>query len=419
MIKCLKILGIKKDLNRQKCKNYIIEKNILYFTGFGGKNNTKLKIPFNKEKTNILFRAHNNNGHLGIRSNDKIKEFGYFLETQISDIKEYISNCPKCIKAKAGKKINNKIKIILPKGPLERVLIDGWELDDNLKEITGYTWVIDMIDHFSKYLLSKAVKNNNTKNIQICMKNYFNCIGYPKIIQSDNGSEYKNAIINNLLTSNNIKQIFSSHRHPQTNGVVEIVHKEVRKNILNNLDLIEDAIFFENILLDCVLVHNNNTHTVTGYKPVFLIKNEDDDIYNNVIENINKTFKINEDVNKEFYVLKEGDHLLSKNGAYKNGKIIKCGKTKYKTEKLPMTIIKNYYCGIINIRVDANLYSFHKGELYLIVPIYCKLINENEWNKIINEIIKNEDKFSKNLEVRKKSKKKNLKYRKNRINDEN
>jgi len=291
----------KRYNSRQKCKNYIIEKNVLYFKGFGGKNNTKLKIPFNKEKTNILFLAHNNNGHLGInRTNDKIKEFGYFWKTQISDIKEYISNCHIYIKAKAGKKINNKIKIILPKGPLERVLIDGWEVDDNLKEITGYTWVIDMIDHFSKYLISKAVKNNNAENIQICMKNFFNCIGYPKIIQSDNGSEYKNAIINNLLTSNNIKQIFSSPRHPQTNGVMEIVHKEVRKNILNNLDLIEDAISFENILLDCVLVHNNNTHKVTLYKPVFLIKNEDDDIYNNIIENINKTFKINEDVNKEF-----------------------------------------------------------------------------------------------------------------------
>lgn len=129
---------------------------------------------------------------------------------------------------------------------------------------------------FFKILISKAVKSNNEENIQIWLIYFFNIIGYPKMIQSDNDSEYKNAIINNLLTLNNIKEIFSSPRHPQTNWVVEIVHKEVRKNILNNIVLIEDDLTFENILLDWVLVHNNNTHTVTWFKPIFLIKKDDD-----------------------------------------------------------------------------------------------------------------------------------------------
>ena len=65
------------------------------------------------------------------------------------DVKAYIKECPKCIMVKAGKNIVNKPKVIISKGPLERVVIDGWELDDHLKEVTTYTWVIDMIDHFS------------------------------------------------------------------------------------------------------------------------------------------------------------------------------------------------------------------------------------------------------------------------------
>ena len=180
----------KKRYNyRQKAKNYIIENNKLYFTGFGKKNNVKLLIPFNKDKLNILMRAHTNNGHLGInRTNEKIKEYGYFWDTMIEDIKNYISECPTCIMNKAGKKIQVKPNIILSKGPLERVVIDGWELDDRLKEITGYTWVVDIIDHFSKYLLSFPIKNNDAINIEICLKKFFNSVGFPKIIQSDNGS---------------------------------------------------------------------------------------------------------------------------------------------------------------------------------------------------------------------------------------
>lgn len=70
----------KKRYNfRQKCRNYLIENNILYFRGFGGKNNIKLRIPFYNEKYNIFEKAYNNTGHIDInRTNDKIKELGYF-----------------------------------------------------------------------------------------------------------------------------------------------------------------------------------------------------------------------------------------------------------------------------------------------------------------------------------------------------
>lgn len=61
----------------------------------------------------------------------------------------------------------------------------------------------------------------------------------------------------------------SSPRHTQANGVVEIEHKEVRKNILLNFGQIEDEITFQNLTLDCVEIGNNNVHTTTGFKPFF------------------------------------------------------------------------------------------------------------------------------------------------------
>ena len=64
-------------------------------------------------------------------------------------VKEYIDNCPHCIMAKKGNIIKPKAKVIITKGPLERVVADGWELDEKLKTIIGFNWVIDLIDHFS------------------------------------------------------------------------------------------------------------------------------------------------------------------------------------------------------------------------------------------------------------------------------
>lgn len=75
--------------------------------------------------------------------------------------------------------------------------------------------------------------------MQICMNNFFNIIGFPKIIRCCGFGEYKNGIIKNLLTLNNLKQIFLSpidiHREME---LWKLSNKEVRKNILNNIDLI-------------------------------------------------------------------------------------------------------------------------------------------------------------------------------------
>ena len=58
-----------------------------------------------------------------------------------------------------------------------------------------------------------------------------------------------------------------------------------------NFNQILDEISFKNLILDCVDIHNNNVHSVTGFKPAFLIKNDDEQIYELVINNIKKLKK--------------------------------------------------------------------------------------------------------------------------------
>ena len=77
------------------------------------------------------------------------------------------------------------------------------------------------------------------------------------------------------------------------------------KIFLYNRHLIKDDISFENILLDSVLVHNTNIHTITGYKPSFLIKNDNNEVYEAVIEKIKNIYKIDIEVNNNYYNLNE------------------------------------------------------------------------------------------------------------------
>ena len=113
-------------------------------------------------------------------------------------------------------------------------------------------------------------------------------VGYPKILQSDNDSEYKNNIIKNFCIKNNIKQIFSAPLHPETNGVIEVSHKEIRKNVIINYSHNPYNFDLNNAVLDAIENHNQNIHTLTHYRPIDLLKNTDEDIYNEVIANIGK-----------------------------------------------------------------------------------------------------------------------------------
>ena len=46
----------------------------------------------------------------------------------------------------------------------------------------------------------------------------------------------------------------------------------------------------KNSLLDAVPIHNRNIHTITNYKPIELMHNTNKDIYDEVMENIQKSF---------------------------------------------------------------------------------------------------------------------------------
>ena len=134
--------------------------------------------------------------------------------------------------------------------------------------------------------------------------------------------------------------------------------------------------------------------------------NEDPEIYEDVINNIKKTYHIldkNEDNN---FTLKTYDHLITKGNPYKIGKILKYRKSKLKLLKLPLTVIKNFNCGVIKVVVDEDIYGFKKGENYYVSPKDVKLINEIECKLILDEIKKDLEEYNKRMSLLKERKKK-------------
>ena len=392
---------------RNKCNKYKIIENKLYYMKKINSEILNLKVPYEIEKKELLSNIHLNQGHSGyIRLYNEIINQKFYWKGIIEDCKKYVTECNICIKQRGGKKVSLASKHIETKGSKERYVVDGWKLFKELSEETGFTWIIDIIDYFSKFMGSFPVKENNGQNALLAIKEFCYLVGTPKIIQTDNGLEYNNTLIDEFCNSNNIKHIKSRPHHPQTNGVVEVVQKEIRRYVLLKYAESSKDFNLKDTLLEAVNIHNHNVHSTTGQKPIDIINNKDEELKNKVLENIKKSLKY--DQNKYDNIV-SGNHLLIKQNVHKSGKRLIASKfnKKEKIFKLPATVLENYGGGLLAISIDASNYEFDKGEDFIIDYKLCSLISDEQWSIIIQNL-KDED--SKN---NKKLKKFNKRYRKN------
>ena len=83
---------------------------------------------------------------------------------------------------------------ILVKAPLIQ-----WQIDlTSTTEYNGYKYIVVIIDLFSKFIYTKALKKKDSKTVLAFIKKVF-LIEKPKVLQSDNGLEFKNNILNTFL----------------------------------------------------------------------------------------------------------------------------------------------------------------------------------------------------------------------------
>ena len=232
--------NIKKRF-RKLCNNYRIDKktnrlqrkiklkdingNIIYKNFF---------IAYINEKKIIMDNLHELSCHRGINTlYNLIKDQDFIWFGIFKDLKFYIKNCIIC--QQLHKNINKKspVKQILSNAPKERYVVDLLEIDKNIDDnLQRYKYILNIIDHFTKFTGSYLLERKSAQEVLYSINEFILRNGKPQILQSDNGREFNNKLINEYCETNGIKIIHSRPRHPSTNGVVERVHQNIRKALL-------------------------------------------------------------------------------------------------------------------------------------------------------------------------------------------
>lgn len=87
-------------------------------------------------------------------------------------------------------------------------------------------------DHFTKLVQIWPLKRKTAKSVAAIIFNCISVFGVPQILQSDNGREFKNKVLEKLCELLKIKRVSGLPRHSQTNGGVERANQDIENMLV-------------------------------------------------------------------------------------------------------------------------------------------------------------------------------------------
>ena len=95
-------------------------------------------------------------------------------------------------------------------------------------------WILHVADHWSKFTLAFPLPFKSAKDVANALqKHVFPVFGLPSILQSDNGREFINKLIKEVVSSwpGQVQLVSGRPRHPQSQGLIEQAHYTLERMI--------------------------------------------------------------------------------------------------------------------------------------------------------------------------------------------
>ncbi len=199
----------------------ILKEDVLYCTGTVGKTKvTHLVILSSLVETPLkLLHDAPSASHPGRDKTLSMARDKHYWPTLRLDIEKHIAQCLSCAETKGTTKTTSILEYPLPARPFDVIGIDLLQLP---RSHQGSSYVLVCVDHFSRFTVLAPPPNKSATTVAHAFVSHLICpYTAPRVLLSDNLTEFKNQIFQDICNQFNIKQTFITAQHPASNGLVE------------------------------------------------------------------------------------------------------------------------------------------------------------------------------------------------------
>ena len=192
-------------------------------------------MPIPDDKYILIARCHNSTlaGHGGVqRTINKLDTLGHQWRHRREHVKQFIRECPCCQKMSYIKvPIETHKFIVNTYGVWDQIAIDT--IGPLPEDEWGNKYIIALIDSFSRFLLLYPAPDASAKSAARAILQAFGTFGCPIELLSDNGSQYVNDTISELLYIMNVDNKLTLAYSHEENAIVERSNKETGRHLRN------------------------------------------------------------------------------------------------------------------------------------------------------------------------------------------
>jgi len=213
----------------------------------------------------------------------KIISAKYFWPSLFTDVSEFLQSCALCYTKNSNifTHYKNKMKLFPATRPFQTVHLDLVGPFDETED--GYKYILSMCDRLTRLVELVPLRNMTAQTVvQAFIQKWICTYGVPEHTITDQGSQFESEIFKTLCQTLNIKKQRTTAYRPQTNGILERMHREIKKHLraialqngLHFAKVSEDKDFVDDwsSYLDLIKFRlNSSISPATGYSPLQLI----------------------------------------------------------------------------------------------------------------------------------------------------
>lgn len=256
-----------KELVRQWGR--LVEKEgVLYRTIYppgGGEEVFQLLLP-QCLRERVLQSVHDDHGHQGVDRTLQLTRHRSYWPGMSKDVEEWCRNCERCILAKEGPRVRAYWGSLQASRPNEILAMDFTVLEP---ASDGRENVLVLTDVFSKFTQAIPTRDQRASTVaEVLVKHWFNVLGVPSRIHSDQGRNFESNIIKQLCKTYGIKKSRTTPYHPQGNGQCERYNRTLH-DLLRTLPPDRKKRWPQH-LSQVTSCYNTTAHHTTGLAPYYV-----------------------------------------------------------------------------------------------------------------------------------------------------